>query len=163
MAKLAIAEGDSILAKERYGGPGVEWCDDNPLVPGKYDLVVLYNWLQLAEQPKVMGLIRYYVSMLKDGGQLIVVVPSLDWAANEIAFRDNPSVAAFVAIYGTPQEPHRCGFTMNWLRLVLSQNNGLLVDYANVETIKISHGDQSEEARQNAIMCSKVVVEEAVA
>jgi len=163
MAKLAIAEGDVILAKERYSGPGVVWSDDNPFEPGKYDLVVLYNWLQLAEQPKVLGLIRYYVSLLKEGGELIVVVPSLDWAANEIAFNDNPSIAAFVAIYGTPTEPHRCGFTMNWLRLVLSQNDGLLVNYANVETIKITQGEQSEEARQNAIMCTKVLSETAEA
>jgi len=162
--RLAIAEGDIELAHQRYG-VGFEWSEDNPFVEGKYDLVVLYNWLQLAEQVKVLGLIRYYTGLLKEGGQLIVIVPSLDWACTEIAFKDNPSIAAFVAVYGTPQEPHRCGFTMNWLRLVLGQTRGLALNHATTETILISNGDAKEQAQQNVIICTKVaeVAEEAIA
>lgn len=159
MTRLAIAEGDIELAKERYSG-GVEWSDDNPPIVGKYDLVVLCNWLQQAEQPQVLKLLRYYASLAKDGGQLVVIVPSLDWAANEVAFNDNPSVATFIAIYGTPSEPHRCGFTMNWLRIVLAQTPGLVLEYANTETVIIHKSDGKQDmARQNVIVCTKVAVD----
>ncbi len=158
MKKLAIAEGDVHLAKERYShNNSVEWCEDDPPVFGKYDMVVLYNWLQKAEQPSVLKLLRYYVSLLKDGGELIAVVPSLDWACNEIALKDNPSVAAFVAVYGSPTDAHRCGFTMHWLRLVLETTPGLAIVSANTEGIMLQAGEgEKMYAQQNVIICVKV-------
>lgn len=159
MKRLALAEGDIDLAKERYGAPDVEWCADDPPVPGKYDLVVLYNWLQQAEQPQVLKLLRYYTSLIKEGGNLIVVTPSLDWAANEVALNNNPSIAAYVAIYGTPDAPHRCGFTMHFLRLVLSQTPGLMIDYATTEGILVTVVDERILAQQNVISCTKRMID----
>lgn len=156
MAKrYGLAEGDIDLAKERYGD-SVEWCSDDPPVAGKYDLIVLYNWLQQAEQPQVSKLLRYYTELLKEGGTLMVIVPSLDWAAGQIAHEDNPSIAAYTAVYGTPSEPHRSGLTMNWLRIVASQTPGLRVDFANTEGIIVKVGDERQMAQQNAIGCTKV-------
>ncbi len=164
MKKYGLAEGDTHLAEERYSGGNVEWCNDNPPVPGKYDLIVLYNWLQTAEQPQVLKVLRYYTELLKDGGQMVVVVPSLDWAVNELALKNNPSIAAYVAIYGTPGEPHRCGFTMHFLRLVLSQTPNLMIEYATTEGVLVTIGEEKTLAQQNVIACTKQVrqAEEAI-
>jgi hypothetical protein len=159
MGAKAYVEGDIQTAKQQYGAPGIEWCDDYPPAPGKYDLVILYHQLQLVDQQKVAPALRRYVDCLREDGEIVIVVPSLEWAANQIATKDDTPTLAYISVYGLPNEPARCGFTLLQLRNLMGHFPDLQLVLATDEAyvVTLGQGEQkvSELAHQNVIRCRK--------
>ena len=155
MARRAYAEGDVSLAKERYSDYDIVWEDTFP-PEGKFDMIVLYHLMQQVPQSKVRGMLAKYAGMLNEGGELIVVVPSLDWATTVLATTDEPPVMAFFSIYGPPNEQALCGFTLLMLRKLVESMDGLRVVYARDEVYNVTIGEVTEQAHQNAICARRV-------
>ncbi len=86
---------------------------------GPFDQIFLTGALERSPREQVVDLLKVYRLLLAELGELHVRVPSLEWAAKEIAVNDQPSRLAYHWLYGTQEAPHRCGFTLLWLRLAL--------------------------------------------
>lgn len=125
---------------------------------GLFDAIVLDHILQQTDRASVLKIVDYYRDKLIDYGQLHIVVPSLEWACREIAKNDEPNPMAYLAIYGTDQEPHKCGMTLLWMRLVTEQA-GLVPFRATKEgylaLLKIGEAEQEFQAEQNVLVAVK--------
>jgi hypothetical protein len=132
MKVLAIGENARELAQEIF--PEAE-VDTTPLLPGKkrtdYDSVLSYMVLPRVSYRDVMKTTKAWVDALKPGGELTLMVPSLEWAAVQILTPER-SPALAVHLYGeqgNPQRFHSSGFTMLDLRSLCSMV-GIAVTHA---------------------------------
>jgi predicted SAM-dependent methyltransferase len=133
MKVLAIGENARNLAQDIF--PEAE-VDTTPLLPGKrrtdYDSVLSYMALPCVPYREVMKTARAWVDALKPGGELTLMVPSLEWAAVQILSPER-SPALTLHLYGeqsNPQRFHSSGFTMLDLRSLCSMV-GVAVTHAS--------------------------------
>lgn len=151
----ALAQGDVERAKARYADhKDIEWIDERP-EPGTLDLLVLDHVLQGLFFNQVGTVLDMYAQLLKPGGQLVVIVPSLEWACGEYVRQDDPGIAAFVSLYGTPEEPNRCGFNLLHLRSVIGQHPALDVAQANAEWYVAQVQGKQVRVLQNVVIAAK--------
>jgi len=118
---------------------------DKAFHPGKkahYDAIFLGHYLQQKDRKEVPALLKEIRGALVEDGELWVTVPSLEYAALQILKDDNPSMDAFTALYGDDANPHKCGFRLLELRLVLL-NAGYEVRRAIQEPYKIRMNTQA--------------------
>lgn len=153
MKLKAYAEGDIDRIKQRYGAPDIEWCSDDPPVEGKYDLVVLDHFLQSGTIDQAHLVLVHYSKLVKEGGRLILIVPSLEWCATQIATSDVWPISVYIGLYGTLDYPHRCGFTLYGLRRMCEQIPWLHLVSAISEAYVVNHANNSEIAYQNVVTC----------
>jgi len=130
---LAIGENARSLAQEIF--PEAE-VDTTPLLPGKkrtdYDSVLSYMALPLVPYRDVLKTAKAWVEALKVGGELTLMVPSLEWAAVQILSPER-SPAFVVHLFGEQSKPgrfHSSGFTMLDLRSLCSMV-GVAVTHAS--------------------------------
>lgn len=98
---------------------------------GTFDLVIASHVLEHIPQHLVVNTLRNLRDALKDGGELQIYVPSMDWVAEELYFRPRvmgrlPSPVVWSATYGMGIDPetgqenvfqmHKSGFTIMDLR-----------------------------------------------
>lgn len=119
-----------------------------------YDAAFLGHYLPTFKQHECVVYLKEIYPMLKNMGEIWVTVPSLEWAAREIVTKDNPSIITPFMIYGTEEEPYRCGFTLFWLRVVV-QGAGFIVRKAVQEVYKIGVDDEKFDAVQNLVIGMK--------
>lgn len=155
MSIKVLALGDLERIQSRFGGPGVEIVEENPPSDNTYDLVVMDHVLQLASRMQVAQLIKIYKMALKIGGDLVIFVPSLEWAASLIATNDDPPATAYFSIYGGDNEPHLSGMTLLWLR-ALAQQAGMHVKQATGEWYLARIGEDEEKVMQNVLIATRV-------
>ena len=103
------------IANVRF--PGAFISEDNPPKDNAYDVIMLDHLINQAKRGQVGEILRFFMGKLVDGGQMVITVPSLEWACKQIAAKDDAPVMAYLSVYGTDEEPHLCGLTLNWLRL----------------------------------------------
>lgn len=163
MQAKGLVHGDVGRATARYSRPNLEWCDDWPPVNDTYDLVVLDHFLQTATRSEVGKLVGYYRDLLKIGGELIIVVPSLEWAAGMIMTEDNPPAMAYMSIYGDDKETFKCGLTLSWLRLLVEATQGLHLESAVGEWYLADVNGKQEKVMQNVVICQRRAVDVAEA
>lgn len=96
--------------------PGAEIAADAKPEPAGYDAVYFENLLPEMTRRQVGGALKLLFDSLKMGGEIVIVVPSLEWACRVIATQDDPPLTAYASLYGDDGEPFLCGFTMRWLR-----------------------------------------------
>lgn len=132
MKVLAIGENSADFAREIFPDSEV---DTTPLMPGKrrvdYDSVLSYMALPQVPYRSVIHTVKAWVDALKQGGELTLMVPSLEWAAVQILSKER-SPALVVHLFGEQGKPHRfhsCGFTMMDLRSLCS-TVGIAVTHA---------------------------------
>jgi len=156
MSKKAYAEGDVERIKQRYNDPNIEWCDEYPPVDGKYDLVVLDHFLQTGAIDESKKALVFYVQKLAPGGKLIIIVPSLEWCAAEIATKDVWPYSVYLGLYGTLKEQNRSGYTLSGLRTIMERIPGLEITAAETEAYVVNINNQQEVARQNVVTAVRV-------
>lgn len=132
MKVLAIGENAQDFAQEIF--PEAE-VDTTPLLPGKkrtdYDSVLAYMVLPTVPFRDVMRTVKAWVEALKPGGELTLMVPSLEWAAVQILSSER-SPALIVHLFGEQGKQtrfHASGFTMLDLRSMCSMA-GIAVTHA---------------------------------
>jgi SAM-dependent methyltransferase len=84
----------------------------------RFDIVWASHVLEHVERGQVVGVVRNIRKALRYGGLAYLVVPALEWAANEIR-KDKPSDGLLAFLYGEPGLPHQAhlsGYTLMMLR-----------------------------------------------
>lgn len=94
-----------------------------------------------------------WVKCLKDGGELHILVPSLEWAAREV-LSENPSPAVYAQLYAgqvNQWDVHYTGFTMRKLRQLM-ERVGINCHTAKTGVYHIRVGSMGEfEAHQHYV------------
>lgn len=152
----ALAQGDIERIKKRYASPDIEWVDTDKPEPGSLEMVVLDHLLQLSTPDRVHEVIDAYSGLLVEGGELVVIVPSLEWACNQYVQHDDPPLAAFVSLYGTPGLGHRSGFTLMQLRALLESHPDLRVTLATGEWYVSDISGKLADVMQNTVHARKL-------
>jgi len=85
-----------------------------------YDAILASHVLQLVGGGAVVQAVRCWADMLREGGELHLVVPDLAWACEQIAKQHEADRWTLKVIYGQGGAVHKCGFTVGLLRSVLA-------------------------------------------
>jgi len=124
-----------------------------PELHNSFDIVYMSHVLEHIDRVKVIDTFRYVISAVKNLGEVWVIVPALEWAANEIIQkRDGIHVQGM--IFGgqnAPLDYHRCGFTLFALRQLV-EICGLLVRKAYQSPFTISMENREWNCIQNVIV-----------
>jgi hypothetical protein len=145
------------LAGARY--PGAFISEDNPPKDNSYDIVLLDHLINQAKRGQVGEMLRFFMDKLVDSGQIVVTVPSLEWASKQIAAKDDAPIMAYLSVFGTDEEPHLCGLTLNWLRLAC-EAAGYFTFQAYSESYNVTINDKKEAAMQNVYIGLKMKMPE---
>ena len=97
-----------------------------------------------------------WIKCLKVGGELHIVVPSLEWAAREV-LSERPSPAVYAQLFAgqvNEWDVHLTGFTMRKLRHIM-EKVGIAVDTANTGIYHVRVGDREYEAMQHYVAGTK--------
>lgn len=101
---------------------------------------------------KTSAVLAGWVRCLKEGGELHILVPSLEWAAREV-LSEHPSPAVYAQLYAgqvNEWDEHLTGFTMRKLRWFM-ENAGISVNIARTGVYHLRVGDKEYEALQHYI------------
>lgn len=88
---------------------------------GQLDGLLASHVLEHFPYRQTVSVLEGWVKCLKDGGELHILVPSLEWAAREV-LSENPSPAVYAQLYAgqvTQWDVHYTGFTMRKLRQIM--------------------------------------------
>lgn len=88
---------------------------------GKFDILYISHVLEHIDRGAVIKTFRQLVMAVRNFGEVWVVVPSLEWAANEIINR-REGLHVQMNIFGGqlhPWDTHKCGFTLLALRQLM--------------------------------------------
>jgi SAM-dependent methyltransferase len=110
----------------------------------KFDVVFASHVLEHIEYRMTRKTLTSMASALKPGGELWIIVPSLEWIADEIAAESKNMAAVIASIYGgqgSPFQYHKSGFTIAMLRQIMS-SMGLIIRQAKHGRLQI-HWDSS--------------------
>lgn len=139
MKVLAIGDGADQVARQFWEDAQI---DKTELRPGKkrtdYDAVVSYHALPSVSIRENQSAVNAWVECLKQGGELHLFTPSLEWAAEQI-LAEEPSPALPLHLYGLQRrqgEFYISGYTMRDLRY-LCDKAGLAVKHARAGTYTI--------------------------
>lgn len=128
-------------------------ADIPPELYGKFDAVFASHVLEHFSYWKTEQVLAGWAKCLKDGGELHVVVPSLEWAAREV-LSENPSPAVYAQLYAgqvNEWDVHYTGFTMRKLRQLMDRV-GIDTNTARTGVYHVRVGDLGEfEAHQHYI------------
>jgi Uncharacterized protein conserved in bacteria len=112
---------DSVSASVYPDAEVTRWDFVSPIPPefvGQFDAVMANNALQRFNYMASITALAAWAQCLKEGGELHVVVPSLEWACREV-LSENPSPVCMIVLYGGQGGDgsiHTSGYTMRLLR-----------------------------------------------
>jgi SAM-dependent methyltransferase len=121
-----------------------------------YDHVLSAHTLQRFSYVDVPAIVRDWVRILKPGGSFVLIVPSLEWCAEQI-LSESPSPATLPILFGTHadiEKANYCGFTMRALRKLL-EDVGLRVNHARTGIFEYGK-EQVVEVDQHLVIGKKV-------
>lgn len=107
------------------------------LKDGPFNIIYADMVLQHMFQDEAVDTMKLWRDHLVSNGELWVTVPSLEWAARELVFEDQPSQASLISIYGTRDKPNKVGFVLVWLRAAM-ENAGFITKKALQEKYIVS-------------------------
>ena len=120
---------------------------------GKFDGILASHVLEHFSYWKTDKVLQGWVNCLKDGGELHILVPSLEWAAREI-LSERPSPAVYAQLYAGQVDQwdvHLTGFTMRKLRQIM-ENAGINVRVATTGVYHVRVGSlDGVEAHQHYV------------
>lgn len=120
-------------------------ADMPPELYEKLDGLLASHVLEHFSYWKTDKVVEGWVRCLKEGGEIHILVPSLEWAAREI-LSEKPSPAVYGQLYAgqtTPWDLHLTGFTMRKLRQVL-EKAGISVNVARTGVYHIKVGEMGD-------------------
>lgn len=115
-----------------------------------FDVVYVSHVLEHIDRDKVVNTMRYIFSAVKNLGEVWLIVPSMEWAANRIIHHDN-SVAMQLLIFGGQKNEwdyHRNGFTLQALRF-MGELCGMVTRRAYQSPFLIGMDDKKYQCIQN--------------
>jgi hypothetical protein len=151
MPKSVWSNSEEYQVEKRF--PDMEHKTENP-PEGTYDVIWLNNLLQQAKREQVGEMLHFFFDHLNPGGEMYINVPSLEWATQQLASKDDPRLSAYIAIYGSKDEPNLCGLTIHWLRAVC-EHTGLRTMAAYSERVKMHLDTGDEDSMQNIYVGAK--------
>jgi predicted SAM-dependent methyltransferase len=119
----------------------------------QFDLVVASHVFEHIERNKVVDTFRNVISAVRNRGEVWILVPSLEWTANEI-INQRDGVHAQLMLFGGQKNPwdfHRCGFTLASLRQMV-EICGLIVKKAYQSPFNVWQGETVYNAIQNIVI-----------
>lgn len=129
-------------------------ADMPPELYGKLDGLLASHVLEHFSYWKTEEVLLGWVRCLKDGGELHILVPSLEWAAREV-LSENPSPAVYAQLYAgqvNEWDVHYTGFTMRKLRQLMDKI-GLNTNVARTGVYHVRVGTLGEfEAHQHYVV-----------
>lgn len=152
---LELCPGES-TAKNLWPGCEITSWDFASPIPesmfNQFDIVFSNNVLQRSSHFISQTLISTWGACLKDGGQLHLVVPSLEWAAREV-LSENPSPISLIMLWGgqgADASVHMSGYTMRLLRASF-EKAGLNVVAAKTNQYKLMVNDKEYPTEQHYV------------
>lgn len=124
---------------------------------GQFDGVFLSHVLEHFPWRVVVPVLKNLREALKPDGEILVLVPSLEWAAQQI-LSDTPSAGLQAHLYGAQTNEwqfHRAGFTCVGLRQVL-RIAGFIEEYVAQGAIEIVLGERRYPSLQNVALAKRV-------
>ena len=116
----------------------------------KKDVIIAFHSMQKCEATEVPAVVMKMAKDLAIKGELWVYVPSFEWATAQTA--DNqPSPAFHSMLFGSQEDPHRCTFTILWLRSLL-EAAGLVIRTARHEPLMLKNGNTEIPAMMNIVI-----------
>jgi len=119
---------------------------------GEYDVVYCSHALQSINRTQVPVVIDMMKKRTKQGGELWLFTPSLEWAAGEI-LKNEPNPLVQAVLFGFDNQ-NRTGFTLLWLRALL-ENAGMITRRANQGPYQVNVNDQVETLPQNIVIAMR--------
>ena len=120
---------------------------------GKLDGLIASHVLEHFSYWKTDKVLKGWIDCLKEGGELHILVPSLEWAAREV-LSERPSPAVYAQLYAgqvNEWDVHYTGFTMRKLRALMEQC-GISVHTARTGVYHVRVGNMGEfEALQHYV------------
>lgn len=120
---------------------------------GKLDGLIASHVLEHFSYWKTDKILKGWIDCLKEGGELHILVPSLEWAAREV-LSERPSPAVYAQLYAgqvNEWDVHYTGFTMRKLRALMEQC-GISVHTARTGVYHVRVGNMGEfEALQHYV------------
>lgn len=139
MKVLAIGENAQNFAREIFPDAQVH---TSTVKPGKdrkeYDSLLAYMCLHQVPYREAVETVKSWVNCLKKGGELTILVPSLEWAAVQILSKEKSPVL-MVHLFGMQDKAehyHSSAFTMLDLRSLCSLS-GVAVTHASTGVYNI--------------------------
>lgn len=123
---------------------------------GQFDVVYMSHVLEHIDRLSVISTLSNVSKALKNYGELWVIVPSMEWAAQEIGnHRDGLHIQGMIwGGQNTEWDYHRCGFTLYALRQ-LFEILGLVVRKAYQSPFGIVMNGQEFGCVQNVVIGAK--------
>jgi len=119
MKILAVGTDAAGVARELFGEGEIE---STPLLPGKkrtdFDALLSYMVLPKVSYREADAALKAWLEALKPGGEMVVFVPSLEWAARQV-FTTPRSPAFLPHLFGLHDKPNEhfvSGYTLLDLR-----------------------------------------------
>jgi predicted SAM-dependent methyltransferase len=111
-------------------------CDiaDTPFEDGQFEIVFSSHTLEHNSRSKVPKVLKEWIRILAEGGELRIVVPNLEWAAKNIldGILDNNTMNVLYGQQEYKENFHQTGFTPKSLRTLL-ESFGLEVVEENLD------------------------------
>ena len=117
---------------------------------GRFDIAFCSHILEHVERAVSLQVIKNLKATLKDGGELWIIVPSLEWCGKEL-LKDKPSPIVLAAIYGSQEtkwQYHHTGYTLHLLRQLV-EKAGLVARSAYQGPFTVTLNGTEYEALQN--------------
>ena len=125
---------------------------------GQFDIVYCSHMMEHIDRNKVFTALDNLIAAAKDMGEIWVIVPSMEWAANEI-LRGRDGIHIQGHIFGGQSnewEYHRSGFTLSALRK-LFELRGVLVRKAYQSPFTLGYENREFQCVQNVVIGLKYV------
>jgi SAM-dependent methyltransferase len=122
----------------------------------RFDVVFCSHVVEHVERHLVLDTVRNLASAVRPGGELWILVPSMEWVASELR-KDKPSPATIAAIYGMQSNEwqyHKCGFTLFMLRQVI-ERAGLIPRRAYQAPLTITLNGKAYPCLQNVVVAMR--------
>ena len=124
---------------------------------GAFDIVLASHVVEHVDRDQVNIVMRNIASAVRNHGEVMVIVPAMEWAAREILEgRENAGVQG--AIFGGQQNPldyHRCGFTLKSLRYMI-ELAGLIPRKAYQSPLTIEMYGHTTNALQDIVIATRI-------
>lgn len=163
---LDVGSGPESIAKSHFPNMEVTRLDADPALNpdvvhditqplpealrGQFDLVYLSHVLEHIEWRSVVAVLANLHAALVPGGRLLVLVPSLEWVAEQV-LSERPSPLINPYLFGrqiNPWQYHKSGFSLMLLRQVF-RLSGYVEEYVGRSPLEMSVGDKVYHVLQN--------------
>jgi predicted SAM-dependent methyltransferase len=144
MRVLAMGAGGKDFAEEIFEGVKDLVVDTTDTKPGRrqrgYDALISFMVLNRIPYPDLEKTLKLWLEALNPGGEMLIMFPSLEWAARQILLAEKPSPIVNAHLFGAQRNMndfYHGAYTLLQMRGIL-QNFGLKVTHVSTGEYEIS-------------------------